>query len=493
MKFEKLRKLTINAAIIGIVLSAISSLFSYLRNWILSSAFSAEEFGIYIYILTLIGWMMTLCLSGLNTALLSYLINTKNNSNYKLVVGWVLGRSIKHGVLGAIILIVTFPLFIDNSTKAILFLYISLAISIPFSIGIYILNSTLIYQGKIIFNNAINVLVLNGATTVMIGILYLVNLNFYSLSLVSVAPLLIIYFYLKGITKCYIIYNDNIIEKETKRLITKSSLLILFSTLLYSFWIKAEIFFLNKWCGSECIPLYFVPFQYAFLLTIINTILFNIATSKINLMRRTERSLNCIYNRTAIFGLIINIPLFLLIYINSNELLKLFGSQYTNTESLVSIKILSIAFLLYGYLASTSEVFFNMLNGQSIFLKSSLISFFTSILANIIFTINFGVIGASISLSITILVTIYIRSYMANRQLKLKIMINYKIISSIIIIIIFIECFDLYFRDINDRIFRIIILNSILITASFLIYKIFKTTLNKYIYYFGLIKYKNSI
>jgi O-antigen/teichoic acid export membrane protein len=155
-----------NAAISGLVLSVLSALISYLKNWILARSLTLDEFGFFIYVSTIIGWISTIAMSGLNNGLLSFLVSTNQKYNIKNVVGWVLGLSIKRGFIAILISFVIYYFINKNHYFGDSFLYFSLAFLIPISISIYSISSVLIYQGFVVYNNFITTIVLNGGTLI---------------------------------------------------------------------------------------------------------------------------------------------------------------------------------------------------------------------------------------------------------------------------------------------------------------------------------------
>jgi O-antigen/teichoic acid export membrane protein len=461
-KLSSLKKGFRNPAIIGIVLSILSVLITYSKNWILTRSFSPEEFGYFIYISTILGWIVTVATSGLNNGLLSYLITFNKKAEIKNIVGWVLGLSLKRGLIGVIIATVFFLLFISPRTNDATFLYFSLAIIIPISISISILSSTLIYQGHVILNNLISIIIINGCTLLLFVFLHFYGFDFYGLALASVLPVLLAIFYLIKKTNCVPIFNKKTLDESSKRSILSISNNILFSGLLYAFWIKAESFFLEINCGVGCVAYFYVPFQFAFLLTMVNTVMYGIVSAKLAQYEGNPEDQEILFHKSSYFCFYINLFLFFFLYMNAYDLLMVFGSIYANDQSVFTIKILSIAFLLYSYFGATAEVYMNMLNRNIYLLYSALLTFGISIIANLTFTLQMGVKGASISFLVTILSTSIIRTYFMRKKFFYKISFFSPVMIYTILSIPVLELLSYLSHQINNMYFRIIFCNSIL-------------------------------
>jgi O-antigen/teichoic acid export membrane protein len=477
-----------NPAIIGIMLSILSVLITYSKNWILTRSFSPEEYGYFIYISTIIGWIVTIATSGLNNGVLSYLITFNKKKEYKFIVGWVLGLSIKRGLIGVLIATAFFLLFLSPKSNDSSFLYFSIAVLMPISISISILSSTMVYQGHVVLNNLINIIIINGGTLLFFVFLHFYGFNFYGLALASVLPVVFANFYLTKKTNCVPIFNRKTLDESTKRSILYTSNKILFSGLLYAFWIKAESFFLQLNCGEGCVAYFYVPFQFAFLLTMVNTVMYGVVSSKLAYYEDVFIDQEILYHKSSSFSFYINLLLFFFLYINAFDLLSIFGPIYANNQSVFVIKLLSLSFLLYSYFGATAEVYMNMLNKNTYLLYSAVLTFCISIASNLIFTLNFGVKGAAISFSVTILSTSIIRSYYIRKKFFYKISLLSPVIIYTIISIPVLEIVSYFSAKIDNIYFRVIFSNSILLASVILVLIInYENVLNNF-KYFGIKK-----
>lgn len=474
-----------NPAIIGILLSILSVLITYSKNWILTRSFTPEEYGYFLYISTIIGWIVTVATSGLNNGLLSYLITFNQKTEHKTIVGWVLGLSIKRGVIGIIIAIVFFIFFISQKSIDSSFLYFALAILMPISISITILGSTLIYQGYVVLNNLITIIILNGGTLLLFVILHFYKFNFYGLALASILPVVLANFYLMKKTNCKPIFNKNVLDETTRKSILFTSNKILFSGLLYAFWIKAESFFLQINCGEGCVAYFYVPFQFAFLLTMVNTVMYGVVSSKLAQYEGESEDQEILYHKSSYFSFYINLFLFFFLYLNAFDLLSIFGPIYATDQSVLVIKVLSFSFLLYSYYGATAEVYMNMLNKNTYLLYSAIATFCISIVANLIFTLHYGVMGASISFSVTILSTSIFRSYIIGKKFSYKIPVLSPVIVYTIISIPVLEILSYFDRKIDNIFLRLIFSNSILLASLILVLIINYENILKSFKYFG--------
>lgn len=488
-KFGFLKKGFQNPALIGILLSILSVLITYIKNWILTRSFNPEEYGYFIYISTIIGWIITIATSGLNNGLLSYLIAFNEKLEQKTIVGWVLGLSIKRGFIGVIIATVFFLFFISPKRNDYNFLYFSITLLMPISISISILSSTLVYQGHVVLNNLVNIIIINGGTLLLFVLLHFYEFNFYGLALASILPVIIANFYLTKITNCIPIFNKKVLDHSTRRSILLISNKILFSGLLYAFWIKAESFFLQMNCGEGCVAFFYIPFQFAFLLTMINVVMYAVVSSKLVHYESDDfENQEILYHKASYFSFYINLFLFFFLYLNAFELLSVFGPIYSNDQSVFVIKILSISFLLYSCFGATAEVYMNMLNKNTYLLYSALLTFLISIVANLIFTLNFGVKGATISFSVTILTASIIRSYFIRKKFFYKIPLLSPVIIYTIISIPVLEIILFFSHKIDNIFLRIIFSNSFLLSFLILVLIINYENILKNLKYFGIKK-----
>lgn len=477
-----------NPAIIGVVLSIISVLITYSKNWILTRSFSPEEYGYFIYISTIISWIVTIATSGLNNGVLSYLITFNKKEEQKSIVGWVLGLSIKRGLIGILISIVFFLFILSPKSNDSSFLYFSIVILMPISISISILSSTMVYQGYVVLNNLVNIVIINGGTLLFFIFLHFYGFTFYGLALASVLPVVLANFYMTKKTNCTPIFNRKVLDESTKKSILYTSNKILFSGLLYAFWIKAESFFLQINCGEGCVAYFYVPFQFSFLLTMVNTVMYGVVSSKLAYYEGGSIDQEILYNKSSNFIFYINLLLFFFLYINAFDLLSIFGSNYANDQSVFVIRLLSLSFLLYSYFGATAEVYMNMLNKNIYLLYSALLTFCISIVSNLIFTLNFGVKGAAISFTVTILSTSIIRSYYIRKKFFYKISLLSPVIIYTIISIPVLEIVSYFSAKIDNIYLRVIFSNSILLASVILVLIIkYDTVLNNF-KYFGIKK-----
>lgn len=428
MNKERLKSLISNAAIAGLILSAFSAFFTYFKTWILSSNFSSSDFGFYIYITTIIGWLITITTSGLNNGLLGYLVSSKNRTSRNTVAGMVLALSLRRGLMGVFAAAVLFITWLYPLPRSSTFLYFCIALLIPVSVMTYLLNSILIHQGNVTINSAINTFVLNGLSVLFLIILSTVGLNYYWLALSINIPAVVAYVLLTKVTKCVPIFGaKNGYELDVKSVVSRSNHMLA-SGLLYAFWIKAESFFLNNGCGSICVAHFYIPFQFAFLLTMVNTVLYGVVSSRLAHKPRSVDNDALLYNHASIFGYSINFAGFMFIYINSGELLSLFGSEYNTPNGVTTIKLLSAAFLLYSYFGATAEVFLNILGKHKYLLVSAAFTAAISLISNLMITLNYGSIGAACSFTLTILTTCWIRNYLVKKFLCIYLDHSYRIL-----------------------------------------------------------------
>jgi O-antigen/teichoic acid export membrane protein len=451
-----------NAAISGLVLSVLSALISYLKNWILARSLTLDEFGFFIYVSTIIGWISTIAMSGLNNGLLSFLVSTNQKYNIKNVVGWVLGLSIKRGFIAILISFVIYYFINKNHYFGDSFLYFSLAFLIPISISIYSISSVLIYQGFVVYNNFITTIVLNGGTLILLIILQVYGLNLYALGIISVVPSVLIFLFLIKKINIKPIFKDTITDSSIKKSILHKSIPILLSSIFYAFWIKSESFFLGINCGEGCIANFYVPFQFAFLLTIVNTVMYNVVASNLSQFNNNLRYQRYLYKNASYFIFYINLFIFSFIYLNTKYILSFYGLNFLNEKTVIATRVLSICFLLYSYFGATAEVYLNMLGKHKILFYSSIASLLVSIASNSFFTIKYGIVGAVISFSITILFTSFQRAYYIKKHFLYNISFIYPLIN-LIFTIFFIQVILYYVGTFENTSKEIIISNILLI------------------------------
>ncbi len=427
MKIRKIITILNNAAIAGLIFSACSAFFTYFKTWILSSNFNSSDFGFYIYITTIIGWIVTIATSGLNNGLLGYLVSSKNRSSQNTVSGLVLALSFRRGLIGVFVAAIVFITFLSPLPSNNTFLYFSIVLLLPVSVMIYSLNSILIHQGKVTLNNAINTFVLNGgAVLILIIILSIYDLNYYHLALSIVLPVLLAYGLLVKVAECVPVFRVKPgFELDIKSIVSHSNHMLA-SALLYSFWIKAESFFLNNGCGSSCVAHFYIPFQFAFLLTMVNTVLYGVISSRLSQQTRCNYNDELLYNHASIFGYFTNFVGFMFIYINSQELLSLFGSEYNTLNGAITIKLLSAAFLVYSYFGATAEIFLNILGRHKYLLLSAILTAILSLVANLLITLKYGAIGAAYSFTLTILATCWLRNFFIKKYLGIYLNCGYR-------------------------------------------------------------------
>jgi len=415
-------------AIVGFTLSVFSALLTYLKTWILALSFSSTELGFYVYITTIIGWVVTIFASGLNSGLLSYLVNCNRQDVLRSVIGWVLSLSIKRGIVGVVAAFAIYAILIQPQQIDHFMLYSAISLMIPISILIYSLNSVLIYQGKVSLSGYINTFVLNGGSVFLLFLLNIFELNFYGLAMVAVIPTFVAFWLLIKITKYKPLFGsfDNINEEKTSILNRSNHMLI--SGLLYAYWIKAESIFLNYGCGASCVAKFYIPYQFAFVLTMINSVLYNIVSSKLSKENSDLGYQSRLYNNASLLGFYINLVAFSFIYLNSSELLSLFGNEYNTNQGALTIKLVGASFLLYSYYGSTSEIYLNMLGKHKQLLHSAVITAVISVLANVIFTLQYGLIGAVISFSITIMSASLIRMYLIKIYLGIHLKNDFSVV-----------------------------------------------------------------
>lgn len=466
--YSYLKSVFKNAAINGLILSVLSALISYLKNWVLAKSLTINEFGFFIFISTVIGWISTVAMSGLNNGLLSFLISTKKKYNFENVIGWVLGLSIKRGLFAILFSVLFFIFFNKSNHTGGSFLFFSLVLLIPISISIYSISSVLIYKGFIIYNNFITTIVLNGGTLFLLIILQFYGLNLYTLSIVSILPSLLIYLFLIKKIKIKPILRNLILDAEIKKSILNRSMPILLSSIFYAFWIKSESFFLGLNCGEGCVANFYIPFQFAFLLTIVNTVMYNVVASNLSKFNGNLRYQRHLYINTSNFIFYINLFIFSFIYLNTNFILSFYGKVFLNEKTVLATRILSICFLLYSYFGATAEVYLNMLGKQKTFLNSSLASFFVSVISNLIFTLKFGLVGAIVSFSITILFTSLHRVYYIKKHFSYKVsFLNPLLILAFSLLLIHII---IYYTDSIDNNYKKLLISNFLLLMIIFIY-----------------------
>jgi O-antigen/teichoic acid export membrane protein len=487
MNTKKIKSLLGNAAIAGLILSACSAFFTYFKTWILSSNFSSSEFGFFIYITTIIGWLITITTSGLNNGLLGYLVSSNNRSSQKTVAGIVLALSFRRGLMGVFAAAVVFITLLSPLSRSSSFLYFSIALLIPISVTTYLLNSILIHQGKVTLNSAINTFVLNGFSVILLIIFSFIGLNYYWLAVSITLPSILAYILLIKASKCVPVFRaTNGYELDVKSVISRSNHMLA-SGLLYAFWIKAESFFLNNGCGASCVAHFYIPFQFAFLLTVVNTVLYGLVSSRLAHNPRTVDKDEALYNHASIFGYFTNFTIFMFIYINSNELLSLFGSEYNTTNGVTTIRLLSAAFLVYSYFGATAEIYLNMLGKHKYLFMSAAFTAVVSLITNIIITLNYGSLGAACSFTVTILATCWIRNYFVKKFLGIYLNNSYRILAYTITSSLIMELFLIVLNKLG-YFQKIIIGNSLLFILISIFIFIYQNNVRENLKFVGMIK-----
>lgn len=454
-----------NVAISGLILSGCSALFTYIKTWILSSSFSSSDFGFYIYITTIIGWIVTIATSGLNTGLLGYLVSSNSSPSQRIVSRLVLALSFRRGLIGVFVAAIVFVIFLSPLPINHAFLYFSIILLIPISVMTYLLNSILIHQGKVALNNVINTFVLNGASVLVLLVINIIfKLNFYYLAVSIVFPAFLAFGLLVKVTGYAPLFRAKSGYEFDVENIVNCSKHMLASGILYSFWIKAESFFLNNACGSSCVAHFYIPYQFAFLLTMVNTVLYGIVSSRLSCQPQSVDNNQKLYNHASIFGYCTNFVAFMFIYINSKELLSIFGVEYGTPIEVSLLKLLSAAFLVYSYFGATAEIFLNVLGGHKYLLISAALTAALSLIANLILTFNYGVIGAAFSLTLTILSACWIRNFFVKKLLGVNLLKSYHILVLTVIAALIMELVLIPLNKL-DSFQKIIYGNSFLLTV----------------------------
>lgn len=291
------------------------------------------------------------------------------------------------------------------------------------SIGL-LLDGYLQGKNEITKVTANNILFINLSKIVFYAFFRLCSIDFFLSAILS----LVISELVSVLIRCFQIKKTIINSKASiNRISTKDKmeflrtsfmfLLILILNLLSQNFDKV---YLSIAMNSESIALYKVAFTYSSLMSLFISpfISFWPIFSKLYLERRMNELENHFKNITNILCAV-SIPFFVFLYFNASKLLGIFGSEYATVESIISLRILTIAFLVDS-ISGPIGALVNMTEKITLSFRIQLLSIIISIAVITFLGRTTGIIGVSVGVASGMIIPNALYLLYVNIKLKIK-------------------------------------------------------------------------
>lgn len=489
-----------SATVISLIGSVVTLLLNYPKNLLIANILEPFYLGMYSQVLMIIGWAVVLFGFGLDQSIKRY-VSSDNKNIFKNEISWVLKCGLLLGFVGTLLLsILSSPISILMNENELNLILIIISFSLPFTIFFYIVNGVLLGKKKInksvllnnIFSPLIYILIVIFVWLIDGGIKEIV----FGLVVGSVAIAFIGFFLIFDLVS----FKNIEVNLQSKKNIFNVASFLTISTLANVVWLKLDIFFLSIFHGSEKVGLYTPSFQTSYLLTYIiialSSLFSPLVSEKVNSKSYSDLRLMFVDScRWCFYG---NMPIAVTLFICSIPFLGFFGDAYTNSETVIALKILIPSFLFNSLIGSMPTNVLSMGGKHKLLSKLEIIMIPVTIIIHIIFTKKYGVMGAAISASLTLLTigilrAIYVFKYFKCHVFK-KDNLNILIVLPVTYYIV-LKIYDLI-QDYSSVIILIIIFVLSLIT-QFVIMFLLKDKLSNDIikifkFYFNLIINKSN-
>ncbi len=411
-KADKSLKIVVKGAIIFLIGMFFSKLFNYFFR-LLTARLGPESYGMITLATSFVAVLAVLSTLGLNNGILRYVpyyYSREENSKVRGVINFSLKTSIITGIIVGIILFALsgfipetfFPHFDKTTLSAILKIT---AFIIPVTAILFIFFASfeafrfLKYElyTKNIFEGAFKL----AFTFLMISLGYsVIGVMFVYLAAV-VGSMILSFYYIRK-------YIHPIIKKETKpeivgKELMQYSLPLLLSGLCMILLLSVDTWIIGYSRTAAEVGLYNAAYPTAQLLyTIPSIILILFLPVLADLYSKEDKeSFKTLYKSTTKWIFLINLPIIILFFIFSKEILSvLFGSQYVSAS--LSLLILSIGFF-GNSLVMTSERVLMVVKKTKFILGSYLTVLIVNTVLNLYLVPAYGIKGASIASAISYL------------------------------------------------------------------------------------------
>lgn len=386
----------------------LSVLLSYVFFYVLAKKFGAVGLGIFNTCFTVLILTSVIAKLGLDTALVKYIAEyvVKDNKQGigKLYLVSLLFIFIFGTIIGLLIYLFSIKLsflFFDNSNQGHLFRIIGFTI-VPFSItqlnSEYFRGLKKITAYSVLQNGTVYFIIL---MLIFLASQYYHNVDFliYSLFFTSVFLMLLSTF--------LIFKNDfafrfkKIIDSKNKSGINKRQLLsvsipMLFSNSLFFVMTWTDTLMLSAFHSEDIVGVYNIALKIASLNTIALIAINSIASPKFSEIYSSEgkRRFKRIVQQTTLISWLVSLPVFLVILIFPESILKIFGQEFLVGKN--ALIILSVGQIVSAFAGSTMIVL-NMTGREKAGRNILIVTVILNILINYILIPRYGIIGAAIA------------------------------------------------------------------------------------------------
>lgn len=400
-------------------------LFAYLFIIVIATSLGSHDYGVLSLGMAIFSFLNAFSLLGLDEGIIRFVSYFKGKNDLDSLKGTIYYsfKTILSTSIFFSILLIIFSDFISENifneyelTKVLFFM----ALALPFSvIGQIFLSSFRAFQ-KAQYEVLIKELLEKSSRLLITFLLILAGFKLMGALIGFVSGMLImasasIYFFNKKIIN---IFNNHIQFKDNRKELLNFSLPLLFKNFMWFIVAWTDVLMIGYFRTPSDVGVYNIALPTAnLIITPAFGIMYLFLPVITELYSKNQiKDIENIYKRISKYIMLIDIPIFMTLFVLSKETITLFfGHEYINAA--IPLVILSIGYLLY----SLSDISVNILSvlkkTKTIFAISSLFAL-SNIILNLILIPKFGIVGASIGTSISFIIgglSIILVSYFYSR------------------------------------------------------------------------------
>ncbi|MDA3952304.1 MAG: flippase [Bacteroidales bacterium] len=385
-----------------------SVLIGYVFFYVLAKKFGAIGLGIFNTCFTVLILTSVIAKLGLDTALVKYIAEYVVKDNKQQIGKLYLVSLSFIFIVGAFVSLLIYffskelsILFFENSNQGHLFRIIGFTI-VPFSItqlnSEYFRGFKKITAYSVLQNGTVYFIIL---VLIFLASQYYSNIDFliYSLFITSVFLMLLSTFFVLKNNFTFRFNNITDLKNHTgisKRQLISVSIPMLFSNSLFFVMTWTDTLMLSAFHSEDVVGVYNIALKIASLNTIALIAINSIASPKFSEIYSSEgiRRFKRIVQQTTIISWLVSAPIFAIILIYPESVLKVFGQEFLVGRN--ALIILSIGQLVSAFSGSTMIVL-NMTGREKIGRNILIVTAIINILINFLLIPRYGIIGAAIA------------------------------------------------------------------------------------------------